>query len=546
MKKWRKAAGLMAIMAVVGAILILAGCGGSSTSSANGTQTAEVARGNLATTISSVGSISMPKQSELTFGSGGSTTDVSTVSEVNVKFGDSVKEGDVLAKLDTASLERAVKQAEANLRTAQINLEQATSKTNLLKAEAAVQSAEVAVAQAQDDLEKAKTSDISSAEGTLRDAEVQLENARRSLTVAKQNADIALASAEDAVKSAYEAYSDFVVANIEDLELYDVAAQKDELYNAYLTAQQNLEIAKTSAQNSIATAQNNVARAEDTVQQAQEYLEELEVGSVTFQQKEVALAQAEASLSAAQDDLAYVKAGHDVELLQIKVDDAQVAVDEAHDQLAAATIVAPFDGVVAEVGADVGDSVTTNTVIIHLVNMGEVEVDASVDEIDVASVKVGQMAMITLDALPNARLMGKVSAISPVATSSSGVVTYAIRVGVTNADGVGLKDGMSATIQMIYVQAEDALLVPSNAIKRSGMNQVVDVVAADGTTEERMVQVGATNGTLTEIKSGLEEGEKVAVAASAASNDFPQGFRGFGMAVESAPSGGFGPRGDRD
>ncbi len=288
------------------------------------------------------------------------------------------------------------------------------------------------------------------------------------------------------------------------------------------------------AASSIATAENNVTKAQDTLQSAQESLAQMRADPVAVQQKQSAVASAKANLAQAEDDLAYVKAGHDIELLQIKVENAQVKVDDALEQLEAATIVAPYAGVVASVGAGVGDKITASTVIVHLVNTSAIEVDAAVDEIDVASVEVGQRARITLDALPNAMLVGQVTAISPVSNSQSGVVTYALGIKVQtqavpsatnrdeaqalNSDLSEIKEGMSATIEIASIQAENALLVPSQAIKRSGANQVAEVVVAEGKTEERVVQTGETNGTQTEIVSGLEEGEKVVVTASAASS----------------------------
>ena len=114
--------------------------------------------------------------------------------------------------------------------------------------------------------------------------------------------------------------------------------------------------------------------------------------------------------------------------------------------------------------------------IIHLVNPNVVEVDASVDEIDVALVEPGLMAMITLDALPNAMLRGEVASVATLATSQSGVVTYGVVIKVLSPEGFGLKEGMSATIEIVQIQAEDVLLVPAQAISRSQMNQVVQVV----------------------------------------------------------------------
>ena len=500
MKHWKKLAAMVMVIAVTALSAGMYGCGSDSDaeSESGESQVVEVTRGSLMTTISSFGSISMPEQTKLTFGSGGSVNDVYTVSEVNVEFGDSVKEGDVLAKLNTDSLERAVTQAESDLRTAQINLEQAVSQTNLLKAQASVESAEVALAKAEQELGEAENSRLS-------DAETDLQNAQRNLETAQLNTELNIAAAEEQLEIARDAWGDFVQENIDSLTTINNSIREQELLDNMEEAEKNLQIVSENAATSIAKEEMTLAAAEDALLNA----------PLDVQQKEAAVASAKAALSQAQDDLAYVEAGHDIELLQIKVDNAQVNLDDALDALEAAAIVAPYDGIVASIGADVGDEVTANDVIIHLVNTDVVEIDAAVDEIDVASVETGQMAMIELDALTDARLRGAVTAVSPVATSQSGVVTYGIAVEVQGADEYELKEGMSATITIIAMDAEDVLLVPSNAIQRTVDGNVVQVVGDDGLTEERAVEIGATNGQQTEIISGLVEGEQVEVQMSA-------------------------------
>lgn len=523
MKYWKKALTMFTVITVAVLSIGMYGCGGSSDSDSDSekSQIVEVTQGTLMTQISSFGSISMPEQAELTFGSGQTANDLYTVSEINVKFGDVVKEGDVLAKLDTASLERAVTQAESDLRTAQINLEQATSETNLLKSEAAVKSAEVSLAKAVQELEEARNFNLS-------DAQTDLEIAQRNRETTEKNTVINTTDAENNVDSTYQTYSSFVNENIENLTVASVQAQADNLFWAYEKAMENLEIAKSQAQTSIANAEAAVTAAQTALNNA----------PLEIRQKEAAVASAQATLAQEQDDLAYIEAGYNIELLQLRVDNAQDDLDDALEQLEAATIVAPFDGIVAEVGAIVGDEVKASDVIIHLVNTSVVEIDAAVDEIDVASVEVGQNAMVELDAMPDARLRGGVTAVSPVATSQSGVVTYDIAVEVQGSDQYELKEGMSATITIMALDAQDVLLVPSNAIQQTADGNVVQMVGNDGQTEERVVEVGATNGQQTEIISGLAEGEKVEVQMSNEMTEMMEQFqRGGGFNGMRPPEG---------
>lgn len=577
---------LVFIAVIAATTLAVGGCGGDSGDSATTqTQTVAAAKGTLSNTVSAIGSISMPEQVNLTFGSGGSTTSTNTVSEINVEFGDSVKKGDVLAKIDTASLERTVKQAKSSLRTTQISLEQASSETNTLAAKAKVESAKAALAAAEDALDNAlnpsssdiakaqavvessvaslasaekelsdaqtpySDSDIAQAEATVRDAQIALGNTRSSLTIAQKNGAINVTDAENSLSDAEETYDNYVQANIANLTRSDIAEQKDGYWWDVQKAQENLEIVKSQTNSSITTAENNVTKAEETLAKAKEDLAEMKADPIAIQQKQSAvatakvnLAQAEDALAAlqpdsiaiqqkqsavstakvtlaqAEDDLAYIEAGHDIELAQMKVDNAQVELDDAQEQLEAATIIAPFDGVVAEVDASVGDTVTASSTVVLLVNMDVVQVDATVDETDVASVKAGQAVEITLDALPDAKLAGTVAAVSPLAQSQSSVVTYGLSIDVQNNGGYDLKDGMTASIDIVVLNKTGVLLIPSSAITQRGPASFVTVMGSDGKTEQRVIVTGETDGTNTEIVSGLSEGETVVVAASGTSS----------------------------
>lgn len=514
MKHWKKVIIIFAVIAIAVASLAVSGCGDDSEdkSEPEEKQSVEVKRGTLSTLISAFGNVSMPHQANLTFGFSG------TVEELKVVFGDTVKEGDTLAKLETASLERAVAQAEADLRTAQLNLEQISSDISMLEAKAAVESAESSLASAEQALEQAQNFSVS-------DAETDLENAQRSLAIAQKNAEINIKDAEEAVDDAYEAYFDFVLANMQDLTLHSVKAQKDELWWLYEKALENLEIAKDAAATSIATAEANVIAAETALANA----------PIVIQQHESEVATAQAALAEAKDNLAYVESGSAVELLQIKVDKAQIALDGAIEQLEQATIVAPFDGMVVEVSAIVGDQVMGNTVIVHLVDIRQAEIDASVDEIDIANVKVGQRAEISIDALPKLTLSGKVTAVSPIAQTQSGLVTYNLAVSIQSAGGVNLKEGMTASVDIDVVLAENVLLVPSAAIHKEAATgkQIVTVLTDSGQEEPRAVETGATLRRLTEITAGLEEGELI---VSSVDIEIPQGFQSVtGADIEMSP-----------
>ena len=200
---------------------------------------------------------------------------------------------------------------------------------------------------------------------------------------------------------------------------------------------------------------------------------------------------------------------------QLGVDKAQVSLDRANDDLSKAVMVAPFDGVIAVVNVKEGDSLSAfdyaTRTIIELVDPGKMELSAEVDEMDIPSVKLGQKAIINVDALPELNLQGKVTSISPLATEESGLVLYKIKVSFEAAEGAGLKAGMSATADIIVNERSNVLLVPSRAIGQDSQGKPVVKVMVNGQIEERAVVIGITDGSQTEIVSGLNEGDMVVV-----------------------------------
>ena len=144
-----------------------------------------------------------------------------------------------------------------------------------------------------------------------------------------------------------------------------------------------------------------------------------------------------------------------------------------------------------------------------LVDPSKVEMTAWIDEVDIARVKCGQKAIITLDALPGTRLTGKVVAISPAGRSKEGVITYQTKIEIEgNTEGV--KGEMTGLAQIIVEEKKDVLLVPNQAIKFEGGKSIVKVIS-NGKPQEREIEIGVQGEEWTEVIKGLKEGDKVIV-----------------------------------
>jgi RND family efflux transporter MFP subunit len=213
-----------------------------------------------------------------------------------------------------------------------------------------------------------------------------------------------------------------------------------------------------------------------------------------------------------------------VKLAELQADEARAALDMAKLELATAkrelemvelelskvTIAAPFDGMIADVYINEGQQLSAmayTSPAIYLVDPSEVEMIGDIDEMDISRVKLGQEAVVTLDALPHKKVNGKVTFISPTGKVWEDEVSYKTTITLENP-GEELKDGMSATADIIIDRRNNVLLIPNRAIQGSVENPWVEVIINDK-AEKRQVTLGLSDGTYTEVLSGLKQGEKV-------------------------------------
>jgi len=203
-----------------------------------------------------------------------------------------------------------------------------------------------------------------------------------------------------------------------------------------------------------------------------------------------------------------------VKLAELQADQAKAALDTAKLELARAeleldkaTITAPFDGVMINVDVKAGERTSAAIPVISLVDPSKIEMNGVIDEIDISRVKLGQEAIITLDALPDKVVKGKVTFISQAGTVQAGVVSYKTTITLETPDEE-LRDGMSATAEIVIDRHENVSLIPNRAIQGSLDNPWVEVVVGEQ-TEKRQITLGLSDGVNTEVLSGLKEGELV-------------------------------------
>ncbi len=396
MKKALIAVALMGLLCTA----LFTGCGSKNTSTQTPVQTATVKKGNLTVEITATGNLAMPDSVNLSFGASGK------VQEVLVEIGDEVKKGQVLARLDTSTLEQNLIQAQINVKSAQYSLEKAKQPTT--------------------------------------------------------------------------------------------TASGDRILSA-------------------------------------------------------------------PDPL-------DIEIKELQLELAKKRLKDAERQLEEATIVAPFDGVVAQVNISKGDRASDSATAIRLLDTSKLEVDVVVSEMDVFQIKPGARATVQVDAVSGISFPARVKRISPAATIQQNVVNYKVRLELITGETMATqqrspsqitlemlpeqvrkavqegritleqirqwvaqryqqqtakpaismadfqpKEGLTVTATIFVNERRDVLLVPNGAIVKEGGKSYVQVVNGE-VTEKREVVTGLSNWQYTEITEGVSEGEQVLIVKATSSS----------------------------
>ena len=294
---------------------------------------------------------------------------------------------------------------------------------------------------------------------------------------------------------------------------------------------------------------------------------ELDKSNLTSQLNtaKASLSQAEASLKSAESDLAYQKANYnrykalyqkglisanDYESARLsyqtslqtvatrkdQIASAKEEVQRAQTNLGYATITSPIDGIVVSKSVEEGQTVNANmstpdlfTIAQDLTNM---QVVANVDEADIGDVKKGERVSFTVDAYPNDTFEGTVTQVRLEATTTNNVVTYEVVISAPNAD-LKLKPGLTANV-VIYTQESNGVLsVPSKALRYTptketiGKRKMKDVSNAKNkvwtlegnTLVAHKVNIGISDGTHTQVLSGIKEGQTVITGVSVSSDE---------------------------
>ena len=181
------------------------------------------------------------------------------------------------------------------------------------------------------------------------------------------------------------------------------------------------------------------------------------------------------------------------------------------DEIAEHAIVAPFAGFVTKESTEVGQWIAKGSPVVDVVEIHQVEVEASVLEKYIPQVRLGMNAKVTMDALPGKSWVGEVTAIVPQADIRSRTFPIKVRLDNPTVDGrVVFMPGMFARVDLQFGNTENVFWVPKDAVVLGGQTPLV-YAAADGKARPVPVVLGEAVNGLIEVHGPLRPGDQVVV-----------------------------------
>lgn len=201
----------------------------------------------------------------------------------------------------------------------------------------------------------------------------------------------------------------------------------------------------------------------------------------------------------------------DAEYAGIKLQLAEARLTKAKGNLAKTVVTAPFDGFVSDIGVMVEQLVSGNgTLLMRVYDFSRLRVAAKFNEFDAARLAIGRSGSITFDSLPGVTVPGTIGYISPFASSEQNLRVFTARVDFS-PKGVAVRPGVSATVRIVTRRSGGALTLPLSCVFVEGPVKLVYVKNPDGTFARKTVETGLNDTGFVEIRSGVVEGETVAL-----------------------------------
>src|SRR3989339_278418 len=315
-------------------------------------------------------------------------------------------------------------------------------------------------------------------EDHLYDMRTMLESTITSTNLSKTSLD-ALKSTINPNRTTINTKISVLADDIDDIQ--DAKDALDDYVQDYEDALRDLENAKKNAERDIANSESSLKSKELSLEQAKRDYNDL-IAPLT-----------DAELASARS----------------KLTSASINLEKANLELDKATIISPIDGEVAMLNYKKGDIIVDNSSsdpVAVIINNDTLFIEVNIEEADINKISVGQKAYATFDALNDLKFEGEISFISLTSeTSNSGIVTYLVRIIITNTGEAKIREGMTAFVDFIIAEANNVLSIPVAAVRNIEGNP--STTLENG--EIKKVTTGFTDGKNVEVINGLNAGDKI-------------------------------------
>jgi HlyD family secretion protein len=304
-----------------------------------------------------------------------------------------------------------------------------------------------------------------------------------------------------------------------ELDKDNLEAQLRGARAALAGAQANLKAAEAEvAKNQVEAEGPDVPFARRNLERAEQLMKDALVSQQSLDDARGALDLALNRQKAARSQLGV--SGARVSQAAAAVAQAQATMERAQEELNNSTIRSPIRGMVLSRDLEIGSPVSSilnlganATLVMVLGDISKVYVRGKVDEADIGMVRLGQPARIRVETFKDRPFEGGVTQIAPMGVERDNVVTFEVRVSIDNATGA-LKANMTANAEIVLEEHKGTLIIPESAVIYDAQRRTFAEVPSGHakTGRERVaIKVGVSNGTRTEVLSGLAQGQKVVV-----------------------------------
>ncbi len=555
--------------------------------------TAQVQKGTMIVSLSGSGQVSVSNQVDIKPKASGD------IVYVGVKNGQEVKAGTLIAQLDAKDAQKAVRDAETNLESAKLSFEKLKKPADalsILQAENSLAQAKESKQKAEDDLKKAYEDGFNTVANAFLDLPTimaGLEDTFFDNTIDRNSDNITWYVNQTDYRNderdktiryrddVYNAYNRARSAYTKSFDNYKLASRTSDTQTIEALILETYETTKIIA-DTVKTSNNYIDFVQDAMEQrdipipstvsthqanldsytnkTNTHLLNLLSIKRTIQTSKETIINADRAIAEKTESLAKLKVGADaldIQSSELTIKQRENALLDAKEKLADYFVRAPFDGVIAKVDAKKGDPVSSAAVIAMLITRQKLA-EISLNEVDVAQVKIGQKATLTFDAIPNLTITGQVAEVDAVGTVSQGVVTYTVKIGFDTQDD-RVKTAMSVSAAIVTEAKPDVLLVPSSAVKSQSGVSYVEIVEGDdqnialaanvsgailkNVPRRQTVTAGTSNDEFMEVVEGLKAGDVVVTRMIQPSAVQSQTQQQGGLRIPGLPTGGRGAGG---